>query len=108
MTEFLNDWGLILTIFLPLVGALVMMAVPKESEGTIKAVALGTSLLAALVGILLLVDFDDCVDDCIDQSTDCNDDADIEAALDIRDECTNESCNQIGVCSVEAWFECVI
>ena len=58
MTEFLNDWGLILTIFLPLVGALVLMAVPKESEGTIKAVALGTSLLAALVGILLLVDFD--------------------------------------------------
>ena len=58
MTEFLNDWGLILTIFLPLVGALVMMAIPKESEGTIKAVALGTSLLAALVGILLLVDFD--------------------------------------------------
>ena len=51
MTEFLNDWGLILTIFLPLVGALVMMAVPKESEGTIKAVALGTSLLAALVAL---------------------------------------------------------
>ena len=58
MTEFLNDWGLILAIFLPLAGALVTMAVPKESEGTIKAVALGTSLLAALVGVLLLVDFD--------------------------------------------------
>ncbi len=58
MTEFLNDWGLILTIFLPLVGALVMVAVPKESEGTIKAVALGTALLTAAVGVLLLVDFD--------------------------------------------------
>jgi NADH-quinone oxidoreductase subunit M len=58
MTEFLNDWGLILTIFLPLAGALVLMAIPKESEGTIKTVALGTSLLAALVGVLLLIDFD--------------------------------------------------
>jgi len=58
MTDFLNDWGLILTIFLPLVGALVMMAIPKESEGTIKAVALGTSLAAAAVGLLLFIDFD--------------------------------------------------
>ena len=54
MTEFLNDWGLILTIFLPLAGAVVMMAIPKESEGSIKAVALGTSVLAAVVGVLLL------------------------------------------------------
>ncbi len=58
MTDFLNDWGLILTIFLPLAGALVTMAIPKESEGTIKAMALGTSLVTAAVGLLLLVDFD--------------------------------------------------
>ena len=58
MTEFLNDWGLILAIFLPLVGALVTMAIPNESEGAIKTVALAASLLTALVGVLLLVDFD--------------------------------------------------
>jgi NADH-quinone oxidoreductase subunit M len=58
MTEFLNDWGLILITFLPLAGALVMMAIPKESESAIKTLALGTSLAAAVVGVLLLVNFD--------------------------------------------------
>jgi NADH-quinone oxidoreductase subunit M len=58
MNEFLNDWGLILITFLPLAGALVMMAVPKESEGTHKLIALVTSVAAAVVGILLLIDFD--------------------------------------------------
>jgi NADH-quinone oxidoreductase subunit M len=58
MRSFLNDWGLILVTFVPLAGALVMMAVPRESEGTHKAVALIASLLAAAVGVLLLVDFD--------------------------------------------------
>jgi NADH-quinone oxidoreductase subunit M len=57
MRSFLNDWGLILVTFVPLAGALVMMAVPRESEGTHKAVALIASLLAAAVGVLLLVDF---------------------------------------------------
>ena len=57
MKEFLNDWGLILVTFLPLAGALVMMAVPKESEGTHKLLALVTSLAAAFVGILLLASF---------------------------------------------------
>lgn len=58
MTDFLNDWGLVLATFLPLAGALVTMAVPKESEVGIKAVALVSTLAAALVGVLLLVDFD--------------------------------------------------
>ncbi len=58
MTSFLNDWGLILVTFLPLAGALVMMAVPKESEAAIKAVALGTALATAVIGALLLIDFD--------------------------------------------------
>lgn len=53
-------------------------------------------------------DFDDCVDTCIDQAMDCNSDSDVEASLDILDECTNESCNNITACSVDAWLECVI
>ncbi len=32
MTDFLTDWGLILVTFLPLAGALVTMALPKDSE----------------------------------------------------------------------------
>ena len=64
MTEFLNDWGLILTIFLPLAGALVLMAIPKESEGTIKAVALGTALLVAGVPLeALAIGFSPCPND---------------------------------------------
>ena len=58
MTDFLNDWGLTVLIFLPLVGVLVMMAIPASDEESLKTVALGASLATAVVGILLLVDFD--------------------------------------------------
>ena len=58
MTQFLNDWGLILITFVPLVGALVMLFIPKESEDTHKLVALVTSLVALVLGVLLMIDFD--------------------------------------------------
>jgi NADH-quinone oxidoreductase subunit M len=58
MKEFLNDWGLILVTFLPLVGVAVMLCVPRESEGTHKLLALVTSLATAFVGVLLAVNFD--------------------------------------------------
>ena len=58
MNDFLTDWGLILVTFLPLAGALVTMALPKESESTVKLVALLTSVAAAVIGVLLLVEFD--------------------------------------------------
>ncbi|MDQ2677629.1 MAG: NADH-quinone oxidoreductase subunit M [Actinomycetota bacterium] len=58
MKSFLNDWGLILTIFLPLAGALVTMLIPKESEGPIKIFALATSLAAAVMGALVMINFD--------------------------------------------------
>src|SRR5690349_360254 len=58
MKEFLNDWGLILTIFLPLVGALVMLVIPKDAVGAIKSVALAAPVAAAVLGVLLLIDFD--------------------------------------------------
>ncbi|MFV0315983.1 MAG: NuoM family protein, partial [Microthrixaceae bacterium] len=58
MIDFLTDWGLILAIFLPLAGALVMMVIPSEADETIKAVALVASLASLVVGILMLANFD--------------------------------------------------
>jgi NADH-quinone oxidoreductase subunit M len=56
--DFLNDWGLTLVTFLPLAGALVMMAIPKEEEKVLKQAALLTSLATLAAGIWLLVEFD--------------------------------------------------
>ncbi len=58
MTDFLNDWGLTLATFLPVVGAVLVLLVPKGNETAIKAVALLASLATLAMGILLLVDFD--------------------------------------------------
>jgi NADH-quinone oxidoreductase subunit M len=58
MTDFLNDWGLILVTFVPLLGGLVMMAVPKDSEDTHKAIALVASGVSLVLTVLLMVDFD--------------------------------------------------
>jgi len=58
MHSFLNDWGLALMTFIPLAGALVMMALPKEQEGLLKQVAILTSLAAAVFGVLIALDFD--------------------------------------------------
>ena len=58
MTDFLNDWGLTLVVFVPLAGALVMMAVPAAEEQAHKKVALLSSLGALVMGGLLLLNFD--------------------------------------------------
>ncbi len=58
MTDFLNDWGLILVTFLPLAGALVSLLLPAAEEQAHKRVALLSSLAALAVGVLLLADFD--------------------------------------------------
>ncbi len=58
MIDFLDAWGLTLVTFIPAVGALVMMAVPRHDEATHKRIALITSLTAAMVGLLLLAGFD--------------------------------------------------
>ena len=50
MTDFLNDWGLTLVVFVPLAGALVMMAVPAAEEQAHKKVALLSSLGALVMG----------------------------------------------------------
>jgi NADH-quinone oxidoreductase subunit M len=56
--QFLTDWGLTLTVFLPLAGALVMLLVPKGEEQVHKWIALVTSLAAAGMGAWVLADFD--------------------------------------------------
>ena len=47
MKDFLDSWGLTLAMFVPLVGALVMLLVPKAEEHLHKVIALGTSLVVA-------------------------------------------------------------
>jgi NADH-quinone oxidoreductase subunit M len=56
--DFLNSWGLTLMVFLPLAGALIMMAIPKVDEGLHKGVALVTSLASAGIGAWVLAAFD--------------------------------------------------
>ncbi|MFW2381965.1 MAG: complex I subunit 4 family protein [Acidimicrobiales bacterium] len=58
MTDFLNDWGISLLVFLPLVGALVMMFIPGKDEESHKTIALVTTLATAVVGVLLFLEFD--------------------------------------------------
>jgi NADH-quinone oxidoreductase subunit M len=54
-----DDWALTLAVFLPLAGALVLMAWPKSSSETgLKTTALITTLATAAVGVYLLVQFD--------------------------------------------------
>jgi NADH-quinone oxidoreductase subunit M len=43
-----------IVVFLPLLGALVVAFVPRRFEGAIKAIALGTALLAWVASLLLL------------------------------------------------------
>ena len=55
--EFLNDWGITFAVFLPLVGALIIMAIPRAQEEAHKFVALATSLAVAGFGVAMLVKF---------------------------------------------------
>src|SRR5687767_12525676 len=53
-----DSWALSAAVFLPLVGVALMALVPRESEGTLKSLALLTTLATAAVGVYLLVQFD--------------------------------------------------
>jgi NADH-quinone oxidoreductase subunit M len=56
--DLLNGWGVSAAVFLPLVGAAVMMIIPRAEEELLKLVALMTSLAVFAIGIALLADFD--------------------------------------------------
>jgi len=58
MKEFLNDWGLSLAIFLPLVGVAAMLFIPRGEEGLHKVIALVTSGAVLVMTILLMTNFD--------------------------------------------------
>jgi NADH-quinone oxidoreductase subunit M len=58
MDDFLNDWGLSVATFLPVVGAVVMLLIPRSQEATHKVIALAVSLASAGVGVLLFANFD--------------------------------------------------
>ncbi|WP_419551209.1 complex I subunit 4 family protein [Candidatus Poriferisodalis sp.] len=53
-----DAWALSLAVFLPVIGALVMMLVPRAREVELKLIALISSLAALAVGVYLLFAFD--------------------------------------------------
>ena len=57
MEQFLDDWGLTVATFLPAVGAVVMLVIPRKEEEIHKLFALVISLVTAAIGIALFVDF---------------------------------------------------
>jgi len=56
--DWMDNWSLALVTFLPLAGALVMLAIPKEQESTHKLVGLLASLATLVVGIWIVANFD--------------------------------------------------
>ncbi len=58
MDWFENGWGLSLIVFLPVVGALAVLAIPKAKESLIKWTALAFSLVTLVLAIALAVQFD--------------------------------------------------
>jgi NADH-quinone oxidoreductase subunit M len=52
-------WNILtFVIFTPLVGTLVLLAIPKANQQALKVVALGTTLVAAGLGVVILTQFD--------------------------------------------------
>ena len=58
MEWFDSGWGLSLIVFLPLVGALVLLAVPKANEAAQKQVALFFAFVSFLLSLLMAFRFD--------------------------------------------------
>lgn len=56
--DWFDDWALTLAVFLPVVGMVILLAIPRADEQLQKIVALGTTLLTFAVGIVILFRFD--------------------------------------------------
>jgi NADH-quinone oxidoreductase subunit M len=55
--EWLQDWGISLATFLPVVGAIVLLFIPSRNDRLIKIVGSAFALAALIVGILMLFEF---------------------------------------------------
>ncbi|HSJ71223.1 MAG TPA: NADH-quinone oxidoreductase subunit M [Acidimicrobiia bacterium] len=58
MDWFENGWGLSLIVFLPVIGSVVLLAIPKAKETAIKWTALAFSVVALALSVMLAVNFD--------------------------------------------------
>ncbi len=58
MDWFENGWGLSLIVFLPAIGAVVLLAIPKSKESVLKWTALLISLVTLALATVLAVNFD--------------------------------------------------
>ena len=56
--SFLESWGIVTMVFVPLVGMAMMMLIPEKEESLHKTIALGSTLVSAVVGLALLIRFD--------------------------------------------------
>ena len=55
--DWFDNWALTLAVFIPIVGMVIVLVIPKAEENLIKVVALLTTLLTGAVGIGILADF---------------------------------------------------
>ncbi|MGH8971688.1 MAG: complex I subunit 4 family protein [Acidimicrobiia bacterium] len=56
--DWFDSWALTLAVFIPLVGVVVILAIPRANEGAHKAAALAATILTLIVGLGILADFD--------------------------------------------------
>ncbi|MFB3051211.1 MAG: NADH-quinone oxidoreductase subunit M, partial [Acidimicrobiia bacterium] len=56
--EWFETWGLTLTVFLPLVGALLLGFIPGENESALKITGLAATVLAFVASLVLIGQFD--------------------------------------------------
>ena len=55
--DWFDNWALTLAVFIPIVGMVIVLLIPKAEENLIKSVALLTTLVTAAVGIGILANF---------------------------------------------------
>jgi len=58
MELFDSGWGLVLIVFLPLVGAVVNMAIPRENESAVKQWSLFVAVVTFILSLMAVVNFD--------------------------------------------------
>ncbi|MEE8375128.1 MAG: NADH-quinone oxidoreductase subunit M, partial [Acidimicrobiia bacterium] len=56
--EWFETWGLTLTVFLPLVGAVLLGLIPKENESALKTTGLVASIMTFVASLILIARFD--------------------------------------------------